>query len=48
MDFYGIEMKGPFILELLDTIPEFKSENDTGRLIYTNDTNLFYLGTDIE
>ena len=48
MDFYGIEMKGPFILEFLDTIPEFDLENDTGRLIYTSDTNLFYLGTDIK
>ena len=48
MDFYGIEMKGPFILELLDTIPEFNVDVDKGRLIYTNDTNLFYLGTNTE
>lgn len=43
MDFYGIEMKGSFNLEILNNIPDFK-DSDTGRLIYVNSSQLFFYG----
>lgn len=47
MEFYGIEMKGEFLLEILDTQPTFET-GDTGRLIYVNDTQTFYFGGQTE
>lgn len=44
MEFYGIEMKGEFYLDILDTLPEFEEEKHEGRLIYVEDTQLFYYG----
>jgi len=45
MEFYGIEMKGIFTLEILPTTPDYETD-DEGRLIYVNDIEtLLYGGT---
>ena len=45
MKHYGIEMQGDFIGEIVATAPSWTS-NDEGRLIYAQDTNTFYYGSD--
>jgi len=45
MKFYGIEMKGKYILEKLNDLPSFNTERDEGRIIYSLLDNRLYLGT---
>lgn len=47
MDFYGIEMKGGFRVEVVDQLPEFTNE-DSGRLLYVTNEDLFYYGGQAE
>jgi len=43
MEFYGIEMKGKFILEILETTPEYEN-SDEGRVIYVEDEEKLLYG----
>jgi len=45
MRHYGVEMRGGFIGEILSTTPGWTSD-DEGRLIYAQDTNTYYYGSD--
>jgi hypothetical protein len=47
MRHYGIEMQGDFIGEIVATPPVWAS-SDEGRLIYAQDINTFYYGSDTE
>lgn len=44
MEFYEIECKGSLILEKLDSLPSFNSEEDEGRLVYNTEDGLIYYG----
>jgi len=47
MRHYGVEMRGGFIGEILSTAPAWTSD-DKGRLIYAQDTNIYYYGSNTE
>lgn len=45
MDYHGIDMKGAFFAESLTTLPTWTSA-DERRLVYIEDVESFYFGTD--
>ena len=47
MDFYGITMKGPFHIEPIATLSAWQA-SDEGRIVYAEDVNILYYGTDIK
>ena len=46
MKFHGVDMQGDLLSERVSTLPSWSSA-DEGRLIYANDVNLFYYGTNV-
>jgi len=47
MQTYGIKMLGPFIVQIVSTLPTWTA-NDEGRLIYVNDEKEYYSGNDTQ
>lgn len=45
---YGIDMKGAIVVEFVDTYSTFSSPDDVGRMIYVEDRDAIYIGTDTD
>jgi len=43
MEFYNVNMTGPFMAEQVETLPEW-TEDQTGRFVFALDVNRYYLG----
>jgi hypothetical protein len=48
MKFHGIDMEGPFVNEVLDVLPVFDPNRDSGRVVYLSTDDTLYLGTGTE
>jgi hypothetical protein len=48
MRFYGIEMKGKFVLQKVSSLPVFDAERDEGRVLYNTTDKKVYSGSDTE